>query len=68
MNGAFMSVIIPFKLRPRQHAGQSEPNGTAQILLYTGVRYERHEEPQPAPATPSGISGNGQSRRTRRRA
>jgi hypothetical protein len=51
-----MSVVIPFTPRPRaaMSAGAQVPDGeVAQILFFTGVRYERQAEPAPgsAPAT-----------------
>lgn len=53
------------RLRPRQEArsGRSVPEGTegqgsAIILLFTGVRYERHETPSTSePKRPHGRGG-----------
>jgi hypothetical protein len=45
-----MSVVIPFA--PRQRSATVEPSvdvaaTPATILFFTGIRYERHEEPAP---------------------
>lgn len=47
-----MATIIDFKVvsRPAHLAvPQSALPGPAQLLLFTGVRYERRDEPAPAP-------------------
>ena len=48
-----MSIVIPFA--PRPHAAPSQrpalPQGAAaEILFFTGVRYERQPDPAPAEA------------------
>ncbi len=44
-----MAVVIPFAPRRRRSARPraAEPRDAAQILFFTGIRYERHGEPQP---------------------
>jgi hypothetical protein len=61
-----MAVIIPFT--PKQDTDRKPtPQGqTAQILLYTGVRYERDHDAQPS--KPPVNDPAPQSRRGRRRA
>jgi hypothetical protein len=61
-----MAVIIPFT--PRQQAERTPPlpGHSAQILLYTGVRYERDQEF--APVKPPVQDPTPQTRRGRRRA
>lgn len=45
-----MAVVIPFapQRRPRQVSACSLPPQTAEILFFTGVRYERASEARPA--------------------
>lgn len=71
-----MTHIVPFPSAPkqRQTTGQSRSNATGQkgtILLFTGVRYERHSDPAPA-ADAAGARGRGtdprSGRKSRRRA
>ena len=40
-----MSTILFFAPRPRAVQAQALPNAPAQILFFTGVRYERQPEP-----------------------
>lgn len=40
-----MSTILLFAPRPRAVQTQSQPSEPAQILFFTGVRYERQSEP-----------------------
>lgn len=50
-----MSIVIPFALRAkaaRDH--HAMPGESAQILFFTGVRYERQAEPAPAAREPRG--------------
>jgi hypothetical protein len=63
-----MAVIVPFKARPPRAASEIKPDVTGQILFFTGVRYERHDESRPGPATPTFNDRSGSTRRTRRRA
>lgn len=46
-----MSVVIAFAPRPRSAAADAarEPAAPATILFFTGIRYERHDEPVVAP-------------------
>ena len=48
-----MSIVIPFALRAKaareHHAMPAEP---AEILFFTGVRYERQPDPAPAEREP----------------
>ncbi len=64
-----MAVIIPWKARPRADGAGQGPIGPARIILFTGVRYERHDDasPGPQPVAPN-ATRPGQTRRTRRRA
>jgi hypothetical protein len=70
-----MAVIIPLKARSsadgaaRSVEGAAGIAGPAKILLFTGVRYERHDEitPGPTPVAPAD-NRSGQARRARRRA
>ena len=45
-----MAIVIPFapQRRPRQAQACSLPQRTADILFFTGVRYERAPEARPA--------------------
>lgn len=44
-----MSIVIPFAPRAKTaHLPASAPSAPAQILFFTGVRYERQPEPAPA--------------------
>ncbi len=47
-----MAVVIPFALqrRPQQGSACSLPPRTAEILFFTGVRYERPPEARPPAA------------------
>lgn len=48
-----MSIVIPFALRAKAARDQSaKPGEPAQILFFTGVRYERPPEPAPAEREP----------------
>jgi hypothetical protein len=38
---AGLGKLVKFELRERPASGQTKPRGDAQILLFTGVRYER---------------------------
>jgi len=66
-----MGEIVAFR-RPR-HRGQVPPAGGAEILFFTGVRYQRGIEPSPPPfAEPlsprrdGGRGGVGRGKRRRR--
>jgi hypothetical protein len=63
-----MAEIIPLAERraARPPSGRAALGPTGEIVLFLGVRYERHEEgPSPAPAKPL---APGRGRRARRRA
>jgi hypothetical protein len=48
-----MSVVIPFALRPKIATAQDSPSApreAAEILFFTGVRYERQLDPVPVEA------------------
>jgi hypothetical protein len=71
-----MTNVLPFP-RPRQWSGGNEaanaPSAdSADILLFTGVRYERHSETDPPDAGPDTLdrdnNQNGRRRKVRRRA
>ena len=38
---AGLGKLVKFELREQPAAGRTKPTGNAQILLFTGVRYER---------------------------
>ena len=38
---AGLGKLVKFELRERPATGRAKPTGQAQILLFTGVRYER---------------------------
>jgi hypothetical protein len=71
-----MTHIVPFPSAPkqRQTTGESASVTSGEkgtILLFTGVRYERHSDPAPT-ATADGARGRGNDprsgRKSRRRA
>jgi hypothetical protein len=47
-----MGTVLMFQARP-QMAGGHETAGPAEILLFTGVRYERMVDETPAPENPT---------------
>lgn len=47
-----MSTILLFAPRPRAAQAQALPNEPAQILFFTGVRYERQSDPASAETPP----------------
>ena len=66
-----MTNIVPFSRAgsQRQTTGKSAPNAFAQkglILLFDGVRYERHSDPAPE-ADSTGASGGGNDPRSGRK-
>jgi hypothetical protein len=71
-----MTNVVPFPRANVQikssRAAQEPPSGsTSEVLLFLGVRYERHEEDRSQSATPdNGRDGKAGQRRkkTRRRA
>jgi hypothetical protein len=63
-----MAEILPFRSRaPRAGASETRLETTGQILLFTGIRYERHDDGRPSPVEPK-LNRGGQPRRSRRRA
>ena len=66
---ASTGAVIPFPGaagRPSRPALRAdEPRG--EILLFTGVRYERQVEPTPGPFKPLASEGQRKARRPRRR-
>jgi len=61
-----MGTVLIFQARP-QMAGGSETVGPAEILLFTGVRYERMAEEPSAPETPPEAQETSRRARSRRR-
>ncbi len=60
------ATVIPFRMpATRLPLGGDEPRG--EILLFTGVRYERQVEPSPGPVNPDVSDGQPRVRRRRRR-
>lgn len=57
-----MGILIPMP-RPKGKDRQPPLKGSADILFFTGVRYERHEE---KPVSTSGAEGRSRTRRRRR--
>ncbi len=49
-----MGEIVDFTFERGHRAGRERGSGQgpAQVVLYTGIRYERAEEPPPAPQNP----------------
>jgi hypothetical protein len=71
-----MTNVLPFP-RTRQQSGGNDAAkaptaNSADILLFTGVRYERHAETDPPNAGPDTLdrdnNQNGRRRKVRRRA
>jgi hypothetical protein len=64
-----MGDILSFQVRPRADRRLDQvPVGGAQILFFTGVRYERMEATPEVPEKPVGggkTSGSGRTRRRR---
>lgn len=58
-------VVIPFTATHPRRARPAAANAQArgEILLFTGVRYERMPEPNPEPPALVGQSGAGRRRR-----
>lgn len=63
-------VHFPLSGSRRDNGGAARHGEPCQILLFTGVRYERHAEPEPATPAPARIAPetSGRRRRARRRA
>jgi hypothetical protein len=62
-----MGEILPFRIEPRPRAATVPPQGPAEILFFTGVRYERHDDGAGGPQSraPAGASPRRQRRRKR---
>jgi len=45
-----MGNLIRFESRRRIIPGQNLPKGDSEVLIFTGVRYERFGDTEPAPA------------------
>jgi hypothetical protein len=60
-----MGRVLHFQApaRPAMEATDQRPGAMCEILFFTGVRYERHVEPQQDPQTPAAPT----RRRARRR-
>jgi hypothetical protein len=43
---ASMAIILPLRQQPAKRTQQPPPTGGAEILIFTGVRYERIEGAQ----------------------
>jgi hypothetical protein len=72
-----MGNVLPFSrtrmLSRGNDAAEALPAGhTAQVLLFLGVRYERHQDIEPLNAVPGSLDGDDNSsnrrRKSRRRA
>jgi hypothetical protein len=71
-----MTNVLPFPRTRLQSGGQEAAKApsaaSADILLFTGVRYERHADTDPPNAGPDTLdrdnSQNGRRRKVRRRA
>ena len=64
-----MQTVIPFPekaLRPLRPPPRADER-PGEILLFTGIRYERQPEPGPDPSTPRLSDGQSRSGRRRRR-
>jgi len=60
------ATVIPFRMpATRQAPGADGPRG--EILLFTGVRYERRAEPTPEPQPDAPVGRSGPRTRRRRR-
>ncbi|MCR4521408.1 MULTISPECIES: hypothetical protein [Bosea] len=66
-----MAVVIPFapQRRPQPASASFPPSQTAEILFFTGVRYERAPEarPQAAKASATGRVRKAAARKSARR-
>lgn len=62
-----MGELLEFRQRPRRGRVAPENGREAQILFFTGVRYERHVE-EPEPQTPERCGNKEGSKRRRKRA
>jgi hypothetical protein len=45
-----MGTVVRLRLLRRRPRKAAVPEGGAEILIFTGVRYERAAEPEPSPA------------------
>ncbi len=44
-----MGQVVPIRTAARRRSQAPKPEGSAQILFFLGVRYQRHEEDSDAP-------------------
>jgi hypothetical protein len=63
-------VLFPLGETKRDPVGSVRSGGTCQIMLFMGVRYERHalDEPSLPPTSELAPEGSGRRRKARRRA
>jgi hypothetical protein len=59
-----MGEILPFRIESRPRAATVAPQGPAEILFFTGVRYERHDD---GPSGPQSRASTGTAPRRQRR-
>jgi len=57
-----MGILIPMP-RPKRKDREPPPPGGADLLFFTGVRYERHDD---KPVASPGAEGRPRTRRRRR--
>ncbi len=64
-----MGTVIPWPNREHAKARSrlDDDGERGRIFLFLGVRYERHDEPTPAPEGSRNTPGRTQERRTRAR-
>jgi hypothetical protein len=60
-----MGTVLRFEARPQMAGGNAA--GPAEILLFTGVRYERVRDETPAPESPPDARETSPRTRSRRR-
>lgn len=63
-------VLFPLTGPKRDAVGSARSSGSCQIMLFTGVRYERHTIDEPSVPPPSELAPDhpGRRRKARRRA
>jgi len=55
-----LGKLVPFEKQAKSRDSKSDRAGTAEILMFTGVRYER--EAPTVPTKPTASSGNKRKR------